>query len=56
MLSTAELENMRRHLANMGEPKDVIHTFKAVSGDIVDCVPLQAQSEPNPPSLEPSVL
>lgn len=56
MPSTAELENMRRHLANMYEPEDVIHTFKAVSGDIVDCVPLQAQSAMRAPNMKDHVI
>ena len=54
--STEELERIRRHIENLYDRDDVIHTFRAVSGDIVDCVPLQAQPAMRAPDMEGHVI
>lgn len=54
--SAEELERMRRHIESLYGRDDVIHTFRAVSGDIVDCVSLQAQPAMRAPDMEGHVI
>ena len=50
------LEAMRRQIDNLYERGDVVRAFKARSGDIVDCVPLNSQPGMRAPDMQGHVI
>ena len=51
-----DLEAMRRHIDNLYDRNDVVHTFKAISGDVVDCVPVDSQPGMRAPDMQGHVI
>lgn len=52
----AELVRMEEYARNLYDPRDVVHTFRTASHDVVDCVPLYAQPAMRTPEMRGHVI
>jgi hypothetical protein len=54
--NAAELARMEEYARNLYDPRDVVHTFRTKSHDVVDCVPLHAQPALRAPGMRGHVI